>query len=489
MDVPIRRRPTGRVVAGDQVAPTGPTPTDTTQVARRRSPVRSSAAVLRLAVVVRVWPASLAGLLAACGGPVVTLTIDGDRAVPAELDALCVGVADRDLGGGEFGRTYRLEGRLASLPQTLAVEAGDASSALAWARGYRGGVAVALDTATLSFDGDVTLRLDRCPRAHAGMITETAMTAAPAGRLVASMGQGGTVVVAVDGSGAAVIDADGSALTSTPLAAAGAAVVAFDADGDCDDDLAVATAATLTLFTRDGTTFTAGATFLGAAALVAFDADGDGDQDLVAGAGAGLALYRNDGAGGFAAATAAIDDGGAVTAVSALAAGDLDGDGNADLIVGQAGAPPVVLVGDASGTGVLALAPAVFPPVSLTVRDLAPADVDGDLDLDLVVALAGAPARVYVNRSGRLEDQSFVRLPQPAPTATAAAAGDWDGDCAPDLVLAAAASSALRGGTDGAFVAETALAAATAAVLVDIDDDGDPDLLLSGAGTVRWYRR
>lgn len=420
----------------------------------------------------------------------MTLTVDGDRAVPDELDAMCVGVADRDLAGGAFGRTYRLEGRLGRLPQTLAVEAGQASAALAWARGYRGGVVVAQDVAGMSFDGDVTLRLDRCPQAHPGTIVEAATVAAPAGRLVASMGQGGTLAVAVDGSGAVVIDADGATLTGTPLAAGGAAVIAFDADGDCDDDLAVATAQNLTIFTRDGTTFTAGAMFLGAAALVAFDADRDGDQDLVAGAGAGLAMYKNDGSGGFSAAAAGtIDDGNAVTGVSALAAGDLDGDGNADLIVGQASAPPVVLVGDASGTGVLALAPAVFPPVSLTVRDLAPADVDGDLDLDVVVALDAAAARVYVNRDGRLEDQSFIRLPQPAPTATSAVAGDWDGDCAPDLVLAAAASPALRGGADGVFASEMALGAATAATLADIDDDGDPDLLLAGGGTVRWYRR
>ena len=419
----------------------------------------------------------------------MTLTVDSDRAVPVELDAICVGVADRDLGGGAFGRTYRLEGRLGRLPQTLAVESGAATAALAWSRGYRGGVPVALDAASVSFDDDLTLRLDRCPRAHPGAIGEVSMAPAPSGRLVASMGQGGAVVVAVDATGAAVIDAAGGALIATPITgAAGTAVVAFDADGDCDDDLAVATAATMTLFTRDGTTFTAGATFLGAVALVAFDADRDGDQDLVAGAGGALALYKNDGSGGFAPGMA-IDDGNAVSAVSALAAGDLDGDGNADLIVGQASAAPVVLVGDASGTGVLTLAPAVFPPVTLVVRDLALADVDGDLDLDLVVALDGAPARIYVNRDGRLEDQSFVRLPQPAPTATAAVAGDWDGDCAPDLVLAAAASAALRGGNDGLFAAESALATATAAAFGDVDDDGDPDLLLAGSGAVRWYRR
>ena len=428
--------------------------------------------------------------VAACGGSGVTLTIDGDRAVPAELDAICVGIADRALDGGSFGRTYRLTDRLAGLPQTLAVEAGEAETALAWARGYRGGVVVAQDVGVLDFGGDVGLRLDRCPRARSGTIMEVAAVEAPGGVVVASTGQGGTVAVVVDGAGATIVDDSGDALTAAALdGAGGTAAIAFDADGDCDDDLAIAGAGGLRTWIRDGLAFTAAADLPPAAAVVAFDADADGDQDLVAGTGASLVLYQNRG-GGELEAPAAIDHGGAVSDVRALAAGDLDGDGHADLIVGQGSGPPFALTGSSAGAAGLVPAPAVFPPVALDVRAFAPADADGDLDLDLLVVVDGAAPRVYINRAGRLEDQSFIRLPQPAPAALAAAAGDWDGDCAPDVVLAStAASSALRGGTDGAFTTDTALAGAAAAVLADLDDDGDPDLVLAGNGNARWYRR
>ncbi|MBA3394675.1 MAG: hypothetical protein H0T89_18660, partial [Deltaproteobacteria bacterium] len=68
-------------------------------------------------------------------GDAVMLEIDGDRPVPQGLDAICVGVADTRESGGQFGRAYRLNGKLASLPQTLRLEPGGTDSALAWVRG------------------------------------------------------------------------------------------------------------------------------------------------------------------------------------------------------------------------------------------------------------------------------------------------------------------------------------------------------------------
>ena len=430
-----------------------------------------------------------AALAAACQGG-VTLTVDGDRAVPAELDALCVGVADRDHGGGSFGRTYLLEGRLGRLPQTLAVEAGGADAATAWARGYRGGVVVAADRAPLDFDDDVTLRLDRCPRATAGTVARAGGAAVGATALVASEGHGGVVAVAVRADGAALVDVEGGAVVSEPAAGlAGEAAVAMDVDRDCDDDLVVVGGGAATVWTRVGRGFVEGVRLGdGVRAAVSLDVDGDGDQDLVTAGGGQAALHLGDGTGAFAAAPAtALAVTGLLTAASAVAAGDLDGDGHGDVVIAQAGGPPRAFLGDATGAGVLVHAPAVLPPVSLDVRALALTDLDGDGDADLLATVADGPARLFVNRGGLLEQQP-VRLPD-SPAGAAVAAGDWDGDCAADVAVAGAVTSLLRGGADGVFAVEASLPGAAAAVLADVDDDGDPDLLTGTAAEVTWYRR
>jgi len=424
----------------------------------------------------------------------VLVVVDGDRAVPDELDAFCLALGDRDPGGGQFGRLYRLEGELAALPQSLAVEAGGASSAIAWVRGYRRGVEVARARAGVDFGGDVTLRLDRCA-AGSSAAPESAATAGPLdAHLVPVLGRGGAAAIAIAGGAAVLVDADATELRATDLGAVGVVgAVARDADGDCDDDLALWTDAEAHLWRRDADAYVDTGAFasLGVRAAAAADVDHDGDQDLVLGAGATLRLYGS-GADGLTEDAAAIPSG-TVTDVTALALGDLDGDGNPDLVVGQGAttaAPPRAFLADPSGAGVFTPAPAILPEVDLQVRDLALADLDGDADLDLAVALDGAAARLYVNRGGLLEDQSFVRLPQPAPTAAAVAAADWNGDCLPDLALAATAGSQLLRGADrGTLVVDADAAAASSAAFVDIDDDGDLDLLLATPDGVAWIRR
>lgn len=427
---------------------------------------------------------------AGCDGG-VTLTVASDRVVPDELDGFCLGVADRDLGGGSFGRRYRLAEPIASLPQTLAVEAGDADAAWAWAVGTRAGVPVARGSAAISFDDDVTVRLDRCPAARAGAIALAAVAAPAGARAVASTGPGGTVAVAVAADRAAVLDARGGELVATELpAVGGAAVIAADLDGDCDDDLAVVRAGAVELWWRERLGFVAGPSLAGAAeALAAADVDGDGDLDLVTGAGAAVTLWRGDGVGGFAQAGGAVDGRGQVSAVAALAFGDLDGDGHADLVVGQTAGPLVALLGDPAGGGVLTAAPGVFATTPRAVAALAVGDLDGDGDDDVVAALADGPPRALINRDGRLEDQTFVRLPSGLGIAAGVALGDWSGDCAPDLIVAGPTSRALAGGADGALVDEATWPAASAALAVDLDDDGVEDRLLVGPDGATWGRR
>lgn len=417
--------------------------------------------------------------------------------MPDELDAICLAVADTNPSGGHFGRSYRLEGELASLPQSLAVEAGGASSADAWVRGYLGGAEVAFDRAGVDFSGDLTLRVDRCTSGPDGPVVEVATRNVPVQPAMAVViGRGGVRVAAAHPEGGLVVDGEGGELAPGGLLPSAGAIglVAIDADGDCDDELVAWSADRATLFTSDAADY-ADAGEVAAFAIragAAADVDRDGDQDLVLGGGGELRLYRSDGTGGFSHDAAAIP-GGIVTDVTTLALGDLDGDGNPDLIAGQgdvAGAPPRVFLADPSGGGTFAMSPAVLPEVDLRIRGLALADADGDADLDLAVALAAAPVRLYINRGGRLEDQSFIRLPQPAPEAAAVVAGDWNGDCFPDLVLAAPAATRLfAGAEDGMFVDDGAVDGADAAVLADIDDDGDRDLVLGHAGGMTWLRR
>jgi len=443
---------------------------------------------------------SLVAGLGAVAGPgcdgAVTLTVAGDLPVPDGVDAICVAVADRAPAGGQFGRVYQLTGDLAGLPQTLAVSPGSASSAEAWVRGYRAGEEVARDRTVLDFGGDATLRLDRCRPGRAGTPSVAATDPGDATRIVPSLGRGGAVVVALGAAGGRVVDASGGGLAELgTLTPDGAVVdaVAFDADGDCDDDLVIATdAGPPHLWLRGQTDFTdAGAVAASAVrAVAAGDVDGDGDMDLVVGAGADLELLRNDGAGRFTVDPAAFGGGAQVSDVTALALGDIDGDGHADLVVGQgdAAAQPLrALLGDGAG---FTVASGVLPAVSLRVARARLVDADGDGDLDAVLVLADEPPRLYVNRDGRLEDQSYVRLPQPAPIAAAVAIARWDDDCAPDLAVAATAATDLARGADtGAFTDEAQVPAAADAAFVDLDDDGAIDLVTAGPGGVAWVRR
>jgi hypothetical protein len=441
------------------------------------------------------------GALALCAGcnDSVTLEIASDRPVPQAIDAICVGLADTSMSGGHFGRAYRLEDALDHLPQTLRVDPGGAESAFAWVRADRGGVPVLRATSSVDFGSDITLSLPTCQTGAGGSPGTVGSPAGPADALLAaSTGQGGSLVIALGADGtAALLDARSGSLVAgdTPPLPAGTpiALITADVDGDCDDDAIVATTmAAPVVWLRDGATFTAGST-LGSttvAALAAADVDRDNDIDIVVGGGNTLALYLNNGAGTFTADGSKLSAGSRASAISALALGDLDGDGNPDLVVGQAGPPLVAWLGAA---GSFSPADGVVAPVPLDVTKLTLADSDGDFDPDLAVAVRAAPMRLYIDRDGRLEDQTFVRIPRPIPTDVKAVAfGGWDAGCAPDAIIANAAGAPTLSGLDeGAFAAEatTTPTSATDAVFVDLDDDGDLDAVISTTEGVRWLVR
>ncbi|MEZ6184914.1 MAG: VCBS repeat-containing protein [Planctomycetota bacterium] len=252
----------------------------------------------------------------------------------------------------------------------------------------------------------------------------------------------------------------------------------------------------------------------------------DGPQDTVQ-------AYAGNGAGGFAAGASTAFPGGTIRA---LALGDLDRDGDVDVVVAQNGTLSVLLNQGAS------FARTDFATTSAVFQDVALTDYDGDGDLDLVasdsgnaqllgrrndgaggfattntLALPGAPGRLAlldVDRDGLLDaatvagsdlrlargDGTFfaasVLVEAGVPAALDLAAGDLDRDCYDDLIVAytgdvfrvyasqapGSATLALTGG-DRASPGGGAATGLQALALTDANGDGDLDLICVHAGS------
>ena len=312
-----------------------------------------------------------------------------------------------------------------------------------------------------------------------------------------------------------------AAFTSSVVAplpgAAGGGVALIDADGDDDLDLFVAAPGGERLFENQGsggwrdvtaaTTLRQGRDAVGAAAA---DYDNDGRTDLVVLRREGSALYRNEGGGRFSDATVRARLQTIPSDPSAGAWGDVDHDGDVDLIVsgqvaaggvrpsqqserGSSAAPLQLFRNNGDGTFANAGAAAGLD-VPVRALAIAPTDFDNRRDLDLLVANAsGAPILFRNLRDGRFRDVAGETglTAIAAEPVSAIAVGDVNNDDYPDFLFARPggavfASSDGRGG----FRALTVPASAppsSAAQLFDYDNDGLLDLLVSsGSGTRLW---
>ena len=327
-----------------------------------------------------------------------------------------------------------------------------------------------------------------------------------------------------------------------------------DADGDGDLDLIVGVQRglcfdvrsaidNLILFENAGTAAAPdfqrrtdrllGAVDVGSRATVApVDVDGDGDLDLVVGSEtapdasgrARLALYRNTGT-----ATApeyALEDADFLSLAYDYGgygpvAGDLDADGDPDLLVGGFNGRFALVRNDGTATApVFALDAATVGNPGYEGVDAgqyargALGDVDGDGDLDLVTGASSGRVRLYRNVGTALAADFLTEAngtPQAADLAYALALGipdvagqdsapalaDLDGDGDLDL-LVGVATGAIRifrntgTQTAPAFTEDAPLLAGrrrTAPALADLDGDGDADLLAgTDAGGLLFWR-
>jgi len=274
------------------------------------------------------------------------------------------------------------------------------------------------------------------------------------------------------------------------------ALVPLDADGDGDPELAFATSTpSAELYWNDRGSFVPATgprlptRQSRTDGLHAVDLDGDGDLDLAA-VGWNYAilqsrnrLFENDGAGGFREVAAVFDDG----FYSSVVAGDVDGDGDADLVLGLDEGGQNQLWRNDGGWVFANVTTTHVPAIREFTNAVRLADFDGDGDLDWFSAVAGRSMLALNDGTGRFADATAAWIPMVGADSQDAAVGDVDGDGDVDVVVANRGGNFLwlnQGNrfADASSRLPTRVQNTQAVALADLDGDGDLDLILGNTG-------
>jgi serine/threonine protein kinase len=211
--------------------------------------------------------------------------------------------------------------------------------------------------------------------------------------------------------------------------------------------------------------------------IAAADVDGDGDLDVLLGNyGSPSRMLLIAGGGTF---PTSIELPGGIASTFSIAAADVDGDGDLDVLLGNDGGPSRVLLNAGDGTFPTSIE---LPGGSASARSVAAADVDGDGDLDLLLGNDGGPSRVLLNVGGGTFPTS-IELPGGSASTRSIAAADVDGDGDLDVLIGNSGSPnrVLLNAGDGTFPTSIELpggsASTSSIVAADVDGDGDLDVL------------
>jgi hypothetical protein len=245
--------------------------------------------------------------------------------------------------------------------------------------------------------------------------------------------------------------------------------------------------------------------------VLAADVDGDGDLDVLSASEFGMmpdadvAWYENtDGAGSFGAqqAITTIADG-----TMSIFAADLDGDGDPD-VLSASNSPfeiesKIAWYENTDGAGSFG-AQQVIPGIAPAPNSVFAGDMDGDGDLDVLFASYYDHPSYHEERIGWYENTdgagsfgSQQVISTVAGWGPSVFAADVDGDGDTDVLSASAGDDKIAWyeNTDGSGsfgteqVISTAADGAYSVFAADVDGDGDPDVLSASAGDdkIAWY--
>jgi hypothetical protein len=217
------------------------------------------------------------------------------------------------------------------------------------------------------------------------------------------------------------------------------------------------------------------------------DLDDDGDLDLVVGNyGVANLLYLNDGNGGFPVSGTAIDSDNDNT--TSLVLGDVDGDGDLDLVVGNDGQNHLYinrLIEDGYFHFDSTAVDIGSSTATTTTIDIALGDVDGDGDLDLVECNDGQTNRLYLNDGSGGFSSIATAIGSESDATRAIILADVDGDGDLDVLAGNNGETNklyFNNGQGGFGISGTDLGSETddtvAIGVADVDNDGDQDLVV-----------
>lgn len=264
----------------------------------------------------------------------------------------------------------------------------------------------------------------------------------------------------------------------------------FDGDGDLDylsGNSDGGNVYRLDLYTNNGTGAFSNATFGSSESFqeaTAGDIDGDGDLDLIYAytAGGALARVKNSGA-----ATFVQDNFSSATLYEDVLLNDFNNDGSLDVLA--AGSNYALFLN--TGHGLFVQTGSVLP----TLSDVTTADFNSDGYLDVATSDGSQNFRVYLNSGTGSFTRSYnTTLGTNGPVI----AGDFDGDGNIDVVAGSATNQILveinnGNGTSFGFPSGGAAVASNLNTLrslaaADVDNDGDLDVIASGGPTAGGAR-